>query len=92
LSYVFAIKITVTRKNQTTLPASIAAKAGISPGYRLNWSLGENGELHAKPLPPLDQVVKSLRGRGKKVYQRAAVLLLNSSPSGRKKADRQPVL
>lgn len=57
---------TVTRKNQTTLPASIAAKAGISPGFRLDWSLGENGELHAKPLPPLDEVVKSLRGRGKK--------------------------
>ena len=53
-------------KNQVTLPASLVAQAGIAAGFRLDWSLAENGELRAKPLPPLDQVVKSLCGRGKK--------------------------
>jgi len=61
-----AMTTTVTMKNQVTLPAAIVAKAGIEAGFRLDWSLGKNGELRAKPLPPLEQVVKSLRGRGKK--------------------------
>lgn len=57
-------------KNQVTLPAALVAQAGISAGYRLDWSLGKNGELKAKPLPPLDQMVKALRGRGKKFLRK----------------------
>jgi antitoxin component of MazEF toxin-antitoxin module len=57
---------TITMKNQVTLPASIVAQAGLAAGFRLEWSLAKNGELRAKPVPPLEQVVKSLRGRGKK--------------------------
>ncbi|MFM8715190.1 MAG: hypothetical protein ACKOF3_00130 [Spartobacteria bacterium] len=61
---------TITMKNQVTLPAALVAQAGISAGYRLDWSLAKNGELRAKPLPPLEQVVKSLRGRGKKFLRK----------------------
>ena len=61
---------TITMKNQTTLPASIVARAGIAAGYRLEWSLAKNGELRAKPIPPLEEVVKSLRGRGKKLLRK----------------------
>ena len=55
---------TITIKNQVTLPAALVAQAGIAAGFRLEWSLAKNGELRAKPLPSLEQVVKSLRGRG----------------------------
>ena len=57
---------TITIKNQVTLPAALVAQAGIAAGFRLEWSLAKNGELRAKPLPSLEQVVKSLRGRGQK--------------------------
>ena len=54
-------------KNQTTLSASLVAQAGLVAGYRLEWSFGKNRELLAEPVQPFEQLVKSLRGRGRRL-------------------------
>jgi AbrB family looped-hinge helix DNA binding protein len=55
----------VTGKNQVTIPAKVAAQAGIKPGAMLDWTVSEKNhvlEVHVYPDPA--SLSKELRGRG----------------------------
>ena len=56
---------TLTRKNQTTLPAALVGQAGLEAGARLEWTYVSPEEIRVRPLPPLAKVVALMRGRGK---------------------------
>ncbi len=57
----------MTGKNQVTVPAEIAAQAGLGPGTRLEWRLTEReGVLEVRVLPDLPTLARRLRGGGKR--------------------------
>lgn len=56
---------TVTGKNQITIPAKLAGELDIRPGTRLDWSLGEDGALIAKPLPRRGELARQIAGMGR---------------------------
>jgi AbrB family looped-hinge helix DNA binding protein len=56
---------TVTGKNQITIPAKLAGELDIRPGTRLDWSLGEDGVLIAKPLPRRGELARQIAGMGR---------------------------
>lgn len=57
----------MTGKNQVTVPAEIAAKAGLKPGTRLQWRLTDRRDvLEVRVLPNQASVAEALRGRGRK--------------------------
>lgn len=61
----------VTGKNQVTVPAEIAGKAGLKPGSRLEWRLTDRKDiLEVRVLPDRASVAQALRGRGKKSMKR----------------------
>ena len=55
----------VTGKNQTTVPAEIAAKKHIHPGTRLDWQLtDEENMIAVQILPDQGSLASELQGRG----------------------------
>ena len=57
----------MTGKNQVTVPAEIAAKAGLTPGTRLLWRLTDRRDvLEVRVLPNQASIAEALRGRGRK--------------------------
>jgi len=56
---------TVTGRNQVTIPADLARQLDIRAGTRLEWSKGEDGTLHARPLPARGVVARKLAGIGR---------------------------
>ena len=56
---------TVTGKNQVTIPAELARELNIKAGTHLDWSKGEDGTLHAKPLPSRGELARRLAGIGR---------------------------
>ncbi len=57
----------VTGKNQVTIPAEIAQKAGLKPGSRLEWRLTDRRNiLEVRVLPDPASLAETLRGKGKK--------------------------
>ena len=56
---------TVTGKNQITIPAKLASQLDIQPGTRLDWSLGEDGVLIARPLPGRSELARREAGMGR---------------------------
>ncbi len=60
---------TLTRKNQTTLPAALVGQAGLEAGARLEWTYVSPEEIRVRPLPPLAKVVALMRGRGNELLK-----------------------
>lgn len=56
---------TVTGKNQITIPAKLASQLDIQPGTRLDWSLGDDGVLVARPLPGRSELARRAAGMGR---------------------------
>ena len=56
---------TVTGKNQVTIPAKLAKQLDIQPGVRLDWSIGEEGVLIARLLPPRGELARQVAGMGR---------------------------
>lgn len=62
----------VTGKNQVTVPAEIARKAGMRTGTRLEWRTTDRDDvLEVHVLPDPSSLAATLRGRGK-VHRRHA--------------------
>ena len=57
---------TITGKNQVTLPAEIVRALDLAPGMQLDWSIGPDGMLIAKPLLSRAQRAAALMGAGRK--------------------------
>ncbi len=73
----------VTGKNQVTVPAEVADKAGLKPGSRLEWHLTARKDvIEVHVLPDLSSVAEALRGRGRKSLRK------RGSPVGRLVAER----
>ena len=56
---------TVTGKNQITIPAQLARRLDIQLGTRIDWSVGDEGELIAHILPNRGELARRLAGIGK---------------------------
>lgn len=55
----------VTGKNQVTVPAELARRAGMRPGTRLDWrSTDDAHTLEVKVLPDPASLASCLKGRG----------------------------
>ena len=56
---------TVTQKNMVTIPAAIARKLGIKPGYKLDWQAVEGkDEIVVKIIPDRGELARRLCGMG----------------------------
>lgn len=56
----------ITGKNQVTVPAEIAAKAGLRMGSRLEWQVTDKPDvLQVRILPETSALAATVRGRGK---------------------------
>jgi AbrB family looped-hinge helix DNA binding protein len=60
-----AMITTVTGKNQITIPAKLASQLEITPGTRLDWSVGKDGILIARPLPSRGELARRAAGMGR---------------------------
>lgn len=60
---------TLTGRNQVTVPAAIAAEAGLRPGMRLEWALKEEGVLEVRILPDRATMASELRGSGSRLRE-----------------------
>ncbi|MEI2690494.1 MAG: AbrB/MazE/SpoVT family DNA-binding domain-containing protein [Anaerolineae bacterium] len=56
---------TVTGKNQITIPAKLVSQLEIQPGTRLDWSVGKDGVLIARPLPSRGELARQAAGMGR---------------------------
>ena len=56
---------TVTGKNQITIPAELARQLGIEPGTSFDWSIGAEGVLMARVIPPRAALARKLAGFGR---------------------------
>lgn len=56
---------TVTGKNQITIPAKIAASAGIQPGTRIDWTVDADGTLRGELLPSRSELARKAAGMGR---------------------------
>jgi AbrB family looped-hinge helix DNA binding protein len=53
---------TVTGKNQITIPAELARQLQIEPGTSFDWSIGAEGVLMARVIPPRAALARRLAG------------------------------
>ncbi len=56
---------TVTGKNQITIPAALARELNIEAGQQIDWQIGEDGILIARPLPKRGDLAQQLAGMGR---------------------------
>jgi AbrB family looped-hinge helix DNA binding protein len=56
---------TVTGKNQITIPARLARRLNIEPGTRIDWSIDDEGQLVARPLPSRAILARETAGMGR---------------------------
>lgn len=57
---------TVTSKNMVTIPAEIARRLGIRPGYRLDWQPVEGEEeILVRVIPDRGELARRLLGAGR---------------------------
>ncbi len=58
---------TVTQKNMVTIPAEVARRYGIKPGYRLDWQPTENpDEIVVRVIPDRAELARRLVGEGRR--------------------------
>ena len=63
----FMERTSVTGKNQVSIPAEIARRYGIRPGYKLGWSEGSHpDELIVRVIPDRKTWAEKLLGSGRK--------------------------
>lgn len=74
LTYTGGMITTITGKNQVTLPAEIVRALDLKIGIQLEWSIGPDRTLIARPLPGRAQRAAELLGPG------ASMCALASTP------------
>ena len=79
----------VTGKNQVTIPARIAAMAGMEPGTRLEWIPTDREHvIDVRVLPNIARVASALRGRGAR-YAKEAGSAVERLMDERRREDRE---
>ena len=62
-----ALITTVTQKNMITIPAEVARRFGIRPGYRLDWQpLADREEILVRVIPDRQELARRLLGAGRR--------------------------
>lgn len=56
---------TVTQKNMVTVPARIARRYGIKPGYRLEWEAQGEDTILVRVIPDRRALSRQLLGKGR---------------------------
>jgi antitoxin component of MazEF toxin-antitoxin module len=56
---------TVAKNNQTTIPPKLAQQLNIQPGAKLDWSIGQDGELIVRLLPNRSELARQIAGMGR---------------------------
>src|SRR3954447_22313313 len=65
--YTFAMITTVTQKNMITIPAEVARRYGIKPGYRLDWQpMDGEDEILVRVIPDRGELARRLLGAGRR--------------------------
>lgn len=58
---------TVTRKNTVAIPAELARRFSIQPGWKLDWQPAENqDEMLVRVIPDRAELARRLLGAGKR--------------------------
>lgn len=58
---------TVTQKNMITIPADVARRFGIKPGYRLDWQpVKDKEEILVRVIPDRGELARRLLGAGRR--------------------------
>ena len=58
---------TITQKNMVTIPADLARRFGIKPGWKLDWqALDGKDEIVVRVIPDRAELARRLLGAGKK--------------------------
>jgi AbrB family looped-hinge helix DNA binding protein len=58
---------TVTQKNMVTIPAEVARRFGIKPGWKLDWQPVEGkNEIIVRVIPDRGEQARQLLGTGRK--------------------------
>jgi AbrB family looped-hinge helix DNA binding protein len=65
VSRIISMITTVTRKNMVTVPAQIAQKYGIQPGYRLEWTALDGEQISVRVIPDRRELSRRLLGKGR---------------------------
>ena len=66
-AYTFSMITTVTQKNMITIPAEVARRYGIKPGYRLDWQPMEGTEeILVRVIPDRGELARRLLGAGRR--------------------------
>jgi AbrB family looped-hinge helix DNA binding protein len=61
------MRTTVTEKNMVTIPAEVARRFGIKPGWKLDWQPVEGkNEIIVKVIPDRGERARQLLGAGRK--------------------------
>ncbi len=62
-----SMRTTVTEKNMVTIPAEVARRFGIKPGWKLDWQPVEGkNEIIVKVIPDRGERARQLLGAGRK--------------------------
>jgi len=66
MDYSNIMESSVTTKNMTSIPAKIAKATGIRPGWKLDWTLGDQPEeIKVRVIPDRTEQARRLFGQGK---------------------------
>lgn len=58
---------TITQKNMVTIPADLARRFGIKPGWKLDWqAVDDKDEIVVRVIPDRAELARRLLGAGKK--------------------------
>ncbi len=58
---------TITQKNMVTIPADLARRFGIKPGWKLDWqAVDGKDEIVVRVIPGRAELARRLLGAGKK--------------------------
>ena len=58
---------TITQKNMLTIPADLARRLGIKPGWKLDWqAVDGKDEIVVRVIPDRAELARRLLGAGKK--------------------------
>ncbi|MEI2781019.1 MAG: AbrB/MazE/SpoVT family DNA-binding domain-containing protein [Candidatus Competibacter sp.] len=58
---------TITQKNMVTIPADLARRFGIKPGWKLDWqAVDGKDEIVVRVIPDRAELARRLLGAGKK--------------------------
>lgn len=64
-----SMRTTVTEKNMVTIPAEVARRFGIKPGWKLDWQPVEGkNEIIVKVIPDRGERARQLLGAGRKFF------------------------